>query len=79
VVIDLEEPLAGTVRLPGVTLVATEAGGRRLTYALDRASAAELVARVTAVAAVRDLAVVEPDIEHVVARLYTGAPVTDAP
>ncbi|WP_432831356.1 hypothetical protein [Dactylosporangium sp. CA-092794] len=27
----------------------------------------------------RDVAIVEPDIEDVVARLYTGTPVTDAP
>jgi ABC-2 type transport system ATP-binding protein len=73
VVIDLEEPLAEAASLPGGTLVSTEADGRRLTYALDGASAGELVARVTAVAAVRDLAVVEPDIEHVVARLYTDS------
>ena len=53
---------------------AEEAGGRRVTYALDGdgATAGDLVRRLAEVAALRDISVVEPDIEDVVARLYTG-------
>ena len=74
VVVDLDEPLAGDVTVPGAKVEAVQADGRRITYALDggRASAGELVARLASVAALRDIAVLEPDIEDVVARLYTG-------
>lgn len=45
----------------------------RYTYELaDDASAGELVARLATVAPLRDLAVVEPEIEDVIARLYAG-------
>jgi ABC-2 type transport system ATP-binding protein len=72
VVVDLDAPLAAPVELPGVTLAAQEADGRRLTYVLsDGARAGELVAHLTTVASLRDLSLVEPDIEDVVARLYT--------
>jgi ABC-2 type transport system ATP-binding protein len=70
VVVDLAEPLAGPVALAGVSLVASEADGHRLTYALDGVSAGALVARLAGVGSLRDLAVVEPAIEEVVARLY---------
>jgi ABC-2 type transport system ATP-binding protein len=74
VVVDLDSPLAAPVDLPGVTVSATEAGGRRVTFALDGsgAGAGELVARLAAAGTLRDLAVVEPDIEEVIARLYAG-------
>ena len=71
VVVDLDEPLAGPLDLPGATVESVEADGRRITYGLDGATAAELVARLAAVAALRDISVLEPDIEDVVARLYT--------
>jgi ABC-2 type transport system ATP-binding protein len=71
-VVDLDEPLPAPVALPGVTLESTE--GLRLTYLLDDGtSAGELVARLARLAPLRDLAVVEPDIEDVIARLYGGA------
>jgi ABC-2 type transport system ATP-binding protein len=70
VVVDLDEPLPGPVDLPGADLVETAAEGRRLTFALS-GSTGELVARLAATAALRDLTVLEPDIEDVVARLYT--------
>jgi len=73
VVVDLDEPLAGPLDLPGATVESVEADGRRITYGLDGATAAELVARLAAVAALRDISVLEPDIEDVVARLYTRA------
>ena len=49
-----------------------QADGRRITYALDGGtpSAGELVRRLAEVAALRDISVLEPDIEDVVARLY---------
>jgi len=49
------------------------ADGRRITSALDGdAVAGDLVRRQAEVAALRDISVLEPDIEDVVARLYTG-------
>jgi ABC-2 type transport system ATP-binding protein len=57
--------------LPGVTVESIQADGRRITYALVGATAAgDLVSRLVAVAALRDISVLEPDIEDVVARLY---------
>ena len=59
-----------------------EADGHRVTFSLDSVSAGAAVAALVAVAPVRDLSLVEPDIEDVVARLYTSdasRPVSDAP
>jgi ABC-2 type transport system ATP-binding protein len=71
VVVDLDEPLPDPVELPGVSLVSVDA--LRYTYELaDDASAGELVARLATIAPLRDLAVVEPAIEDVIARLYAG-------
>jgi ABC-2 type transport system ATP-binding protein len=81
VVVDLDAPLPSgpaALGLAGVELEAVEADGRRLTYALAGASAGELIARLAGMASLRDVAVVEPDIEEVVARLY-AAPLSDAP
>ena len=57
-------------RCPG----AGEVGALRLTFTLNEGgpTAGEvLVARLAAVASLRDIAIVEPAIEDVVARLYT--------
>jgi ABC-2 type transport system ATP-binding protein len=71
-VVDLDEPLAAPLTFPGVTVESVQADGRRITYALDGAvTAGDVVRRLTEVAALRDIAVLEPDIEDVVARLYT--------
>jgi ABC-2 type transport system ATP-binding protein len=72
--VDLDEPLAAPLELPGVLVESVQAGGRRITYALDGdgATAGDLVRRLAEVAALRDISVVEPDIEDVVTRLYTG-------
>jgi ABC-2 type transport system ATP-binding protein len=71
VVVDLDEPLPAPVALPGVALESTE--GLRLTYRIeDGANVGVLVARLAALAPLRDLAVVEPAIEDVIARLYAG-------
>ena len=72
-VVDLDEPLAAPLVAPGLTVEAVQADGRRITYALDGAvvTAGDVVRRLTEVAALRDISVLEPDIEDVVARLYT--------
>ncbi|MEU4241084.1 ATP-binding cassette domain-containing protein [Actinoplanes sp. NPDC026619] len=69
-VVDLDEPLPPGFTLPGASLTGVEADGHRVTFALDGASAGTAVAGLVAVASVRDLSVLEPDIEDVVARLY---------
>jgi ABC-2 type transport system ATP-binding protein len=69
-VVDLDAPLPDGFTLPGTTTTAIEAEGHRVTLTLDTASAGEAVAGLVAVASVRDLSVVEPDIEDVVAKLY---------
>lgn len=80
VVVDLDEPLADSAALPGASLESVEADGCRLVYVLDGATAGEVVARLAGLAALRDISIVEPDIEDVVARLYaspTPVPVLD--
>lgn len=80
VIVDLDEPLPSPQDVAGASLVGIEAGGLRLTFLLadpgsagPSTTAGQLVATLAAVACVRDITVVEPDIEDVVARLY-GAP-----
>jgi viologen exporter family transport system ATP-binding protein len=70
VVVDLDEPLTAPLTVPGVALVESAADGRRLTYELRDATAGDLVARLATEGSLRDLSVVEPDIEDVIARLY---------
>jgi viologen exporter family transport system ATP-binding protein len=71
-VMDLDEPLKAELALPGVTVESSQADGRRITYALDgTTTAGDLVRRLAEVAALRDISVLEPAIEDVVARLYT--------
>jgi ABC-2 type transport system ATP-binding protein len=69
-VVDLDAPLPPGFVLPGASLTSTEADGHRVTFALDAVPAGTAVAALVAAAPVRDLSVVEPDIEDVVARLY---------
>ena len=73
VVVELDDPLATPLRLPGVATESVQDGGRRITYALEggATTAGELVRRLAEAASLRDISVVEPDIEEVVARLYT--------
>ncbi|WP_229400319.1 ABC transporter ATP-binding protein [Micromonospora okii] len=77
VVADLDTALPDPPELPGAPLRRVEAEGHRLVFALESASAAELVAALGALATLRDISIVEPDIEEVVARLYgkEGPPV----
>jgi ABC-2 type transport system ATP-binding protein len=74
VVATLAEPLTEPVRLPGVDLVQSSPDGRVLTFGLDgrRTPAGHLVATLAALGSLRDIAVTEPTIEDVVARLYAG-------
>jgi ABC-2 type transport system ATP-binding protein len=73
-VVDLDEPLPPGFELAGASLVGVTADGHRVTFALDSISAGAAVAGLVNAASVRDLSVVEPDIEDVVARLYTARP-----
>jgi ABC-2 type transport system ATP-binding protein len=77
-VVDLDSPLPPGFELAGASVTAVEAEGHRVTFELDTASAGAVVAGLVAAASVRDLSVVEPDIEDVVARLY-AAPLNRAP
>ena len=79
-VVDLDAPLPPGFALAGATLHATEADGHRVTFTLDDVPAATAIAQLVGAAPVRDLSLVEPDIEDVVARLYTAPrPVSGAP
>jgi ABC-2 type transport system ATP-binding protein len=68
-VVDLDAPLPSAVFAPGAELANAESGGRRLTYALTGAPG-PLIAALAATGVLRDVSIVEPDIEDVVARLY---------
>jgi ABC-2 type transport system ATP-binding protein len=86
VVVDLDTPLTGAdadaVAAPlgdDVSVESITGDGLRLTFALSTTtSAGALLARLATVAPVRDLSVIEPDIEDVVARLYQAVPSTSA-
>ena len=71
VVADLDAPWPG-VPLPGASVERVEADGLRVTLTLDGATAGEVVARLARAVPLRDLSVLEPEIEDVVARLYRG-------
>jgi ABC-2 type transport system ATP-binding protein len=73
VVADFDAPVEAPVDLPGVTVESAVEDGRRISYALDgTTTAGALVARLAAVGGLRDISIVEPDIEDVIARLYTA-------
>jgi ABC-2 type transport system ATP-binding protein len=72
VLVDLDEPLESAPVLPGANLNASEGEGRRLEYELESATAGEVIARLAGLGALRDVSIVEPHIEDVVARLYTS-------
>ncbi|MCW3841421.1 ATP-binding cassette domain-containing protein [Micromonospora yasonensis] len=85
VVAELDAVLSEPPELPGAPLQRVEADGHRLVFALESATVAEVVAGLAGLATLRDISIVEPDIEEVVARLYRapvevgGAAVTGAP
>ncbi|MET7969732.1 ATP-binding cassette domain-containing protein [Micromonospora sp. NPDC005305] len=70
VVAELDAALPAPPVLPGAPVQRVEADGRRLVFALESASVAEVVAGLAGLASLRDISIVEPDIEEVVARLY---------
>ncbi len=74
-VIDLAGPTPPLSTIEGATLVANESQGLRQSLAFDpqTTTAAAVLARVSAVAEVRDLAIEEPDIEDVVRRIYAAS------
>ncbi|MCX4388615.1 ATP-binding cassette domain-containing protein [Micromonospora peucetia] len=69
-VADLDTPLPEPPVLPGAPLHRQEADGHRLVFALESAGVAEVVAALAGLGALRDVSIVEPDIEDVVTRLY---------
>ena len=70
IVADLDSPWPDGLTLAGATVTAVEADGRRVTLALDGATAGEVVARLAQAVPLRDLSVREPQIEDVISRLY---------
>jgi viologen exporter family transport system ATP-binding protein len=76
VVVQLDEPLAAPVALPGVAQESTSPDGRLVTFSLDGSAttAGELVATLAASVPLRDISVTEPEIEDVIARLYAAPP-----
>jgi ABC-2 type transport system ATP-binding protein len=72
VVADLDAPWPADLVLPGAAVESVEADGFRVTLTLEGATAGEVVARLAQAVPLRDLSVREPEIEDVVARLYTG-------
>lgn len=71
-VVDLDTPLPDGFAVPGAVLASTEADGHRVVFTLESSTAGAVVAALVAAASVRDLSLVEPDIEDVVARLYAA-------
>ena len=74
-VIDLAVPTRPLSAIEGATLIVNESQGLRQSLAFDprTTTAAAVLARVSAVAEVRDLAIEEPDIEDVVRRIYAAS------
>jgi len=68
---DLDAPPAAPVHAPDSALESSASGGRRLTYTLT-GPPGPLIAALAATGLLRDVSIAEPDIEDVVARLYTG-------
>ena len=79
-IVDLDAPLPAGFAMPGAAVESVEADGHRVTFTLDGVAAGPVVAALAGVLPLRDLSVVEPDIEDVVARLYAApVPVRGAP
>jgi ABC-2 type transport system ATP-binding protein len=69
-VVDLEEP-GEPIAVAGATVVRTEGPRQWLRFRRSDTTAAALVAEVAARVRLRDLAIEEPDISEIVARIYT--------
>ncbi len=70
IVADLDAEWPPGLTLPGASVERVE--GTRVTLSLDGATAGEVVARLAQAVPLRDLSVLEPEIEDVVARLYAS-------
>jgi ABC-2 type transport system ATP-binding protein len=70
-IVDLETPLPPDFALPGASVESVEADRHRVVFTLAGAAAGAAVAHLAATLPLRDLSLVEPDIEDVVSRLYT--------
>jgi ABC-2 type transport system ATP-binding protein len=83
VLVELDAPLSEPVTVAGASLEHRAPDGLRLTYLLDGGGAGDLVARLAHSGVLRDVRIVEPEIEDVVARLYAtpqpSAPVVPEP
>jgi ABC-2 type transport system ATP-binding protein len=73
VVVDLVEP-APPLEIPGVRVTRIDGPRQWLSFDRRETTAAAVVARIVAVAAVHDLSIEEPDIEDLVRRVYTEGP-----
>ena len=71
IVADLDAPWPDGLTLPGATVESV--AGQRVTLTLEGATAGEVVARLAQAVPLRDLSVQEPEIEDVVAKLYTNS------
>jgi ABC-2 type transport system ATP-binding protein len=71
-VVDLQAPLPAGFTVAGATLASVEADGHRVAFDLESAAAGKVVAELVAATEIRDLTLVEPDIEDVVSRLYAS-------
>ncbi|MEU8231013.1 ATP-binding cassette domain-containing protein [Actinoplanes sp. NPDC048967] len=69
-VVDLDAPLPPGFTVDGATLISVEADRHRASFDLLSDEAGPVVARLAALSSLRDMSLVEPDIEDVVARLY---------
>ena len=80
-VVDLSGPTPPLRDVPGTTFLGSEFDGARqsLGFSPERVSAAEVIGAVERRAPIRDLSIVEPDIEDVVRRIYRsgGVPIID--
>jgi ABC-2 type transport system ATP-binding protein len=74
VIVQLDEPLPALPPLPGVERESVSPDGLRVTFSLagSATTAGELVAALASTVAVRDISITEPEIEDVIARLYTA-------
>jgi ABC-2 type transport system ATP-binding protein len=72
VMVQLDEPFRTPLTLPGVVIEASSPDGRLVTFSLDGSGAGQLVAALAAAVPVRDISITEPEIEDVIARLYTA-------
>jgi len=77
-IVDLEEP-APPLELEGARVERVDGPRQWLKFRREEVSAADLVAAVAERAAVVDLAIEEPDIEQIVARIYRGEATPRAP